>query len=132
MPYLTYEEYNDFGFSEIAEDEFNKLLQKASDMVDSITRHFYKFNNIEDDVEFRREQFKKAVGAQIEYFHEVGSTTYEGINSAPQTFQAGRTAVSNTSRFNASGSNETKSLLSEDALLYLRDTGLLHRGLFTL
>jgi|SRR5699024_3683128 len=132
MPYLTYEEYNGYNFSEIDEDEFNKLIRKASDMVDSITRHFYKFNNIEDDVEFRREQFKKAVGAQIEYFHEVGSTTYEGINSAPQTFQAGRTAVSNTSRFNASGSNETKSLLSEDALLYLRDTGLLHRGLFTL
>ena len=130
--YLTYGEYKEFGFEDIEEDQFNKLIRKASDMVDSITRHFYKFNNIEGDVEFRREQFKKAVGAQIEYFHEVGSTTYEGINSAPQTFQAGRTAVSNTSRFNASGSNETKSLLSEDALLYLRDTGLLHRGVFTL
>ena len=130
--YLTYGEYKEFGFEDIEEDQFNKLIRKASDMVDSITRHFYKFNNIEDDVEFRREQFKKAVGAQVEYFNEVGSTTYEGINSAPQTFQAGRTAVSNTSRFNASGSNETKSLLSEDALLYLRDTGLLHRGLFTL
>src|SRR5699024_6236539 len=90
MPYLTYEEYNDFGFSEIAEDEFNKLIRKASDMIDSITRHFYKFNDINDDVEFRREQFKKAVGAQVEYFNEVGSTTYEGINSAPQTFQAGQ------------------------------------------
>ena len=130
--YLTYGEYKEFGFEDIEEDQFNKLIRKASDMVDSITRHFYKFNNIEDDVEFRREQFKKAVGAQVEYFNEVGSTTYEGINSAPQTFQAGRTAVSNTSRFNASGSNETKSLLSEDALLYLRDTGLLHRGVFTL
>lgn len=132
MPYLTYEEYNGYNFNEIDEDEFNKLIRKASDMIDSITCHFYKFNDINDDVEFRREQFKKAVGAQVEYFNEVGSTTYEGINSAPQTFQAGRTAVSNTSRFNASGSNETKSLLSEDALLYLRDTGLLHRGLFTL
>lgn len=132
MPYLTFEEYKEYGFNELEEEQFNELIRKASDMIDSITRHFYKFNDINDDVEFRREQFKKAVGAQVEYFNEVGSTTYEGINSAPQTFQAGRTAVSNASRFNASGSNETKSLLSEDALLYLRDTGLLHRGVFTL
>lgn len=131
MPYLTYEEYQNFGFTEIDEPKFNELIQKAGDVIDGITRHFYGFNDIEKDVPFRRKQFKKAVGAQLEYFSVVGSTNYEEINSAPQTFQAGRTAVSNTSRFNASGRNEKKSIVSEDALLYLRDTGLLHRGMAT-
>lgn len=128
MTYITYVEYNDFAFTEIEEIEFDKLIKKAGDVIDSVTRHFYQFNNIEDDVEFRRTQFKKAVGAQIEYFKAVGSTNYEEINSAPQTFQAGRTAVSNTSRFSAGGKNEKKSLAAEDALMYLSDTGLLFRG----
>lgn len=128
MSYLTYEEYNEFGFTKIEESKFDELIKKAGDVIDSVTRHFYQFNNIDDDVEFRRTQFKKAVGAQIEYFNVVGSTTYEDINSAPQTFQAGRTAVSNTSRFSASGKNEKKSLAAEDALMYLSDTGLLFRG----
>lgn len=129
MSYLTYEEYNEFGFAKLEQDKFDELIKKAGDVIDSVTRHFYQFNNIDDDVEFRRKQFKKAVGAQVEYFNTVGSTNYEEINSAPQTFQAGRTAVSNTSRFNASGKNERKSLASEDALMYLSETGLLYRGI---
>jgi len=129
MPYLTYEEYINLGFPEIDEQEFNRLLSKASDVVDSVTRSFYKFNDIEQDVPFRREQFKKAVAAQIEYFHEVGATTFEGINKGPQTFSAGRTTVTNASRYNPSGKNETKPLIAEEVFFYLRDTGLLYRGL---
>lgn len=128
MPYLTYEEYQEFGFTEIDEIKFKELIRKASDVIDSITRHFYKFNDIDKDVKFRREQFKKAVGAQIEYFHDVGATTHESINSSPQSFQAGRTSVSNASRFNPGGKNESRSLAAEDAIMYLADTGLLYRG----
>jgi hypothetical protein len=129
MPYLTYEEYKDFGFAELEESEFNRLLPKASDVVDGVTRHFYKFNNLDDDVPFRKEQFKKAVGAQIEYFHELGATTFEGVNKAPQTFQVGRTSVSNTSRYNPSGKNESKSLVAEEVYMYLEGTGLLYKGI---
>lgn len=129
MPYLTYEEYEEFGFATIGEEEFNKLIKKASDVIDSVTRHFYKFNDIDKDVKFRREQFKKAIGAQIEYFHDVGATTYESINNAPQSFSAGRTSVSNASRFNPGGKNESKSLAAEDAIMYLAETGLLYRGI---
>ena len=129
MPYLTYEEYQSFGFTELEEAEFNRLLPKASDVIDNVTSHFYKFHNFEEDAPFRREQFKKAVGAQIEYFHEVGATTFEGINKSPQTFQAGRTSVSNTSRYNPSGTNERKPLVAEEVYMYLEGTGLLYRGI---
>lgn len=131
MPYLTYGEYKEFGFTHLEETKFDELIKKAGDVVDSVTRHFYKFNDIEEDVPFRRNQFKKAVAAQVEYFNEVGSTTTEGINSSPNTFQAGRTMVSNVSRRDEGGAVESKSMVAEDTFMYLRDTGLLYAGIRT-
>lgn len=128
MPYLTYAEYNEYGFNEIEEAQFSKLIRKAGDRVDSITRYFYKFNDINEDLEFRREQFKKAVGAQVEYFHEVGSTTSEGINKAPQTFSAGRTSVTNASNSKGAGGSGKKDVIPEEVYMYLEGTGLLYAG----
>lgn len=128
MPYLTYEEYKNLGFSEIKETEFDKLIKKAGDAVDSITRYFYKFNDIDDDVSFRREQFKKAVACQVEYFHDMGATTSQGMKE-PGTVTIGRTTVSKGSR-NASGQDEQRqSVVSEDVYMYLRGTGLLYKGI---
>ena len=41
MPYLTYAEYIEFGFEEIEETEFERLVKKASDVIDGVTRFFY-------------------------------------------------------------------------------------------
>lgn len=124
MPYLTYEEYKEFGFADLDESEFSKLLGRASDVIDSVTRHFYKFNNLSDDVPFRQEQFKKAVAAQIEYFHEIGATTSHGIND-PLSVQIGRTQMSS----GVANQKKTNTIFSSDALMYLSDTGLMYRGI---
>ncbi len=124
MPYLTYAEYKDFGFSEIDETEFNRLIKKAGDAVDGISRFFYQFNDIEDDVEFRRTQFKKAVAAQVEYFHDIGATSSHEINN-PLSVQIGRTQVST----GANNQKKLNSIISDDSVRYLRGTGLLYRGL---
>lgn len=126
MAYLTYQEYIDLGFPEIGESKFDKLLPKASDIIDSVTRSFYKFNDIEQDVPFRREQFKKAVAAQIQYFHDMGGTSSHELETA-ETVTIGRTTVSST---RGSSSDETKknSIISVDALMYLRDAGFLYSG----
>lgn len=58
----------------------------------------------------------------------MGADTYERINNTPQSFSAGRTSISNASRYNPSGKNESKSLVAEDIYIYLEGTGLLHRG----
>ena len=126
MPYLTYQEYINFGFTEIDEQEFNRLLPKASDVVDSVTRSFYKFNDINDDVPFRREQFKKAVASQIQYFHDMGGTSSHELNEA-QTVTIGRTTVSTSNR-NSSQDEQKNKLISDDVFMYLRYTGLLYRG----
>lgn len=127
MPYLTYEEYKNFGFESIEETEFDRLLPKASDVVDNVTSHFYRFNNIEDDVPFRREQFKKAVAAQMEYFHETGATTSYGLNE-PSTVQIGRTSMSSGSRGSQGTQAPKNDIVSSEVYMYLAHTGLLYRG----
>ena len=128
MPYLTYDEFNKLIYVQMDETTFDKLLPKASAVLDNATNHFYVKNNMEEDNPWRVEQFKKALCAQIEYFHELDATTFEGINKTPQTFSAGRTSVSNASRYNPGGKNESKSLLAEDVYVYLEGTGLLYAG----
>lgn len=127
MPYLTYDEYIDLGFPEIGETGFNRLLPKASDVVDSVTRSFYRFNDIESDVPFRREQFKKALCAQIQYFHDMGGTSTHEL-SEPGTVTIGRTTVTTGGRY-SSQEEQKNNLVSDDVYMYLRDTGLLYRGL---
>lgn len=127
MPYLTYAEYKDFGFTEIEENEFNRLLPKASDAVDSVTRYFYKFNNLDDDVSFRQEQFKKAVACQVEYFHDMGATSTHAIQEAGSV-TIGRTTMSQGGR-NSTGQQKEQSIVSADVIRYLSPTGLLYRGI---
>ncbi len=127
MSYLTLEEFKDLSNAEIDEEEFEKLIKKASAILNNITSHFYVKNDIEKDNEWRVKQFKQALCAQIEYFDELGATTFESMNKAPQSFSAGRTSVTNASRTN-SNENEGKSLVAEDVYVFLEGTGLLYAG----
>src|SRR5690625_2489799 len=128
MPYLTFKEYQDVGFGELEEDEFDKLLPRASDVLNSVTRSFYEFNDIDEDVEFRRERFKKALAVQIQFFNDMGATTSYDIDT-PAHVQIGRTSGSTSSRYTGNNKDDRNRLISEDALMYLRDTGLLYAGI---
>ena len=130
MGYITFDEFKQItGKPDEYEETFEEFHQKAEAVIDSITNRFYQTNKIDEDpVSFRVKQFKLALCSQIEYFGELGADTFEAINKAPQTFSAGRTSVSNGSRYNSSGANESKSLVAEDIYIYLEGTGLLYRG----
>lgn len=128
MSYLTYEEYMEYGFNEIEQTEFDSLIKKASDAIDGITRYFYWFNDLDQDVAIRRVQFKKAVACQIEYFNELGGTTSQGLNDAGSV-TIGRTSMSSGSRGNASSDSPKNGLVSNDAVRYLVPTGLLYQGI---
>lgn len=125
MNYLDHVEYKDYGFVEIPNQDFNRLLRKASDVIDNVTRRFYVFTDIEMDVQWRRDAFKKAVAAQIEYFHETGSSTSHGLNE-PTQVTIGRTSIGGRQGSSSSGGH--KDLISNDALMHLQGTGLLYRG----
>lgn len=125
MSYIDYDFYtNVYKGESITEEEFNKLLPKASDVLDSITRDFYQFNDLETDYDWRKNKFKKAVACQIEYFNGVGATTSHEINS-PLSVQIGRTQMSS----GVENQKETNSIVSSDVYMYLQYTGLLYRGI---
>ena len=126
MPYLTFEEFEKLTSKDIGKEAFDALLPKASAIMDNVTNHFYVHVDIENDNSWRVNKFKDALVAQIEYFHVLGATSYEEINNSPQSFSAGRTSVTNPSRYSSSGQNETKPLVAEDVFVYLEGTGLLN------
>lgn len=128
MAYLTYAEFTDSMGADISEENFNDLLPKSSAILDSITNQFYAKKDIVTDNKWRVSKFKQALCAQIEYFNELGATTFESINSVPESFSAGRTSVSNSSRYTG-GENESKSLVAEDVYIHLEGTGLLYAGI---
>jgi len=49
---------------------------------------------LESDFPLRRDKFKKAVAAQIEYFNDMGGTSAHELNN-PLSVSIGRTTVSN-------------------------------------
>src|SRR5690625_4942052 len=129
MPYLTYEEYKGFGYEEIEQNEFNKLLPRASDILDFVTRNFYHFNDLEKDIEFRRMKFKKAIAAQIAYFNDIGGTMSHEMTDFNHV-QIGRTSMSKGGRQSSTSSSDDKnSVVSEDVYIILSGTGLLYRGI---
>lgn len=128
MPYLTYEEYSEMPFVDVPVEDFTKLVERAGDAVDSITRNFYQYTLLESDFPIRRDKFKKAVACQIEYFHEMGATNSHGLNE-PGSVTIGRTSMSTSTRANATTQEPQNSVISDDVYMYLQGTGLLYRGI---
>lgn len=125
--YLNKEEYASYHYDDVPNDKFERLSDKASDVLNNITRFYYVDNDFDSDNGWRKEQFKKAVACQINYFNATGHTTSEELNSEPQTQTIGRTSISNGNSSIASN-HSTKDLLCSDVYIYLEGTGLLNRG----
>lgn len=125
MAYLTFPEYQKFGYQEVTEDDFKRLVIRASDVIDIRTRNFYRFHDLESDIEFRKNQFKKAIALQIERMAILGAVSTAEIDS-PTNWSLDGVSVTNGGS-GVSGDNAT-SIISDDALDLLSMTGLLYRG----
>lgn len=125
MAYLTFLEYQKFGYQEVTEDDFKRLVVRASDVIDIRTRNFYRFHDLESDIEFRKNQFKKAIALQIERMAILGAVSTAEIDS-PTNWSLDGVSVTNGGS-GASGDN-AMSIVSDDALELLSMTGLLYRG----
>lgn len=132
MAYLTFEEFKNFEpLSNLDNEEvFSQLLTKASSVIDALTLNFYQFNELEHDVEFRKQKFKQAVAAQVEYYALHGNkVTSHELSNAYQSFSIGRTSVNKGSSKNSSEEqNKSNPMISDDVYTYLSGTGLLYRG----
>ena len=130
MAYLTFEEFQSKSQVDLTQEEFEVYLGRSSDLLDYLTSYFYVANDMMLVNPWINDQFRKALIAQIEYFHEIGGTSFESINSKPQSFSAGRTSVSQNQR--NSNQQVSKELVAEEVYIYLSGTGLLFGGVSTL
>lgn len=125
MAYLTFTEYQSFGYQEVTEEEFNRLVVRASDILDIRTRNFYRLHDLETDVEFRATQFKKAIALQIEYMAVLGAVSTVEIDSPTNWSLDG---ISVTAGNTGASADIGNNIASQDALEVLTMTGLLYRG----
>lgn len=125
MTYLTLDEYIELGYDKIDEDEFVKLEKFASGVLNHVTRNFYELNSLDDDIKFRRNKFKQAVAAQIEYFNDMGATSFHGLKEFG-TVSIGRTTLSKGSRNSSVSEDESDSIVSSDVYMHLSGTGILY------
>lgn len=126
MPYVDQEYYeNDYMGAEITDsNEFMRMEKRASEVVDQLTH--YRIKDLESLAESIRERVKQAVCAQIEFYALSG-----GYESAIQ--QSGLQNVSigsfSYAQGSSSSSSESSSLIANNVIGYLKQTGLLYSGI---
>ncbi|WP_374964615.1 hypothetical protein [Lysinibacillus sp. RS5] len=125
MLYIDYQFYTDeFKGVSLSEDVFSSLVGRASDMIDQVTN--YKIESIGFDNLFPafQQRVKKATAAQVEYLH---------VNGGMAMMQSSVTDVSigKFSYDSLASSKTPDKTISDNAMAYLKCTGLLYRGVAT-
>lgn len=123
--YITQEEYEEFTGKD-APKNFKYLLEIASAELDSVTRFYFKHNELTNDL--KSMQFKKALIFQVDFFITNKAHSVEQLNSKPDSVRIGDTTVSYNRTGTGAESSKRDTALSKDALNALRGTGLLYRG----
>ncbi|EIJ79115.1 protein gp8 [Bacillus methanolicus PB1] len=128
MAYIDKQYYdNNYNGVPIADEStFNRLAERASDVIDQMTGYLLHGQEFTQFVQFIQEQVKKATAAQIEYMVTAGGEvavhgggSFSSVNIGNFSYSEGEGAK-NLSR------NEQRT--SPAVIGYLRPTGLLYRG----
>ena len=131
MAYLTYDEYQQLHFQDINEESFDKVLMRATMAINSVTNfRLLKNDKLMDDwSDWMKEQFKQAVGLQMEHVAKTGIETAADARDMGNISSSsiGDTTVSTTGKSDA-GSSDTSLYLSPDVLSILGALGLLYKG----
>lgn len=130
---LTYDEFEKMGFK-LDETKFNELLPFAEIQLNIKVRRYYEFHDLENDLEFRKKAYKRAIAFQILYMGKQAVSTADDVANKPSSVSQsiGGTTVSKQYSNNQSGNNSSGSgisAISIEALNQLSGTGLLYRGI---
>lgn len=131
MEYLTFDEYNGMHLSGLDEDKFEALYLRAKDLVNIVTRNYYQFKDLDSDIDFRKNAFKRAIGLQIEYQIRTGILTMEDKKASEniKSQSIGRTSLSMGGGNSSNGNVSTATnLLADDSIQLLLSVGLLYVG----
>ncbi|QEA50083.1 hypothetical protein FGL79_09840 [Latilactobacillus curvatus] len=131
---LTYDEFKKMGFK-LDETKFDELLPFALIQLNIKVRRYYEFHDLETDLEFRKNAYKRAIAFQILYMDKQAVSTADDVANKPASVSQsiGSTSVSKSfmSNGSSSGSNGVEtSAISLEALNQLSGTGLLSRGIY--
>ncbi|WP_419154601.1 hypothetical protein [Weissella bombi] len=131
MPYLTYDEYKGFNFTEIDESDFKKILTRAELAINSITqfRLMKEENSLLKLPNWMQAQFKQAVALQTEYIAKSGIET--AADAREQANISGSSIGSTSISMNsgtARSANDTSLYISPDTMNILANLGLLYTG----
>ncbi|WP_258088129.1 head-tail connector protein [Weissella fangxianensis] len=130
MAYLTYEEYQQLHFQDMNEESFNKVLMRATMAINSVTNFRLLKNDklMNDWPDWMKEQFKQAVGLQMEYVAKTGIETASDARDMGNISSSsiGDTTVSTGK--SDTGSSDTSLYLSPDVVSILGALGLLYKG----
>lgn len=126
MAYIDTDYYkNTYKGVEVPEDDLERYINRASDVIDQITRHVLsgvEFNRL---AEFIQTQVKKACAAQVEFYAINGGDAEINAGADYSNFSVGK--------FQYSKGGKSKNLqadrISPTVWSYLAHTGLLYKGL---
>ena len=127
MTFLTFEEYRELSSVLIDEGTFDKLYKIANRVLSYETNDYFDYNDFNTSSEWIKNKYKEAITLQIDHMYTTKQTTTHDVNNQPTSMQLGRTSISYGTGSQSTRS-EKKSLISEDVLMTLSNTGLLYRG----
>lgn len=134
MPYVDKSYYDDtyMGTSIIDTDTFNKLNNRAEDVINGYTNNLLLDQSTFDDLNtYQQTGVKKAVCAQIEFINNIGG--YNNTNNSEDindSFGLSKFRINKSNNKNKSGYQYVNGIpLSPNVNLYLKNTGLLYRGM---
>lgn len=113
-----------FPSVEIADEDFEPLAERASDIVDELTMYKVKENGMDYYSDFVQDQVRRATCAQIEYMYYNGIETAFGGGDR-NGYSIGSTSITKALQSSGSSDNPRISPMTIKALM---PTGLLYRG----
>jgi hypothetical protein len=122
MPYIDYAYYtDDFKGVSVSAEEFDRLVRRASDKIDSLTSYVLHRADFTQLAQLIQENVKKATAAQVEYLVTLGGEL------AVHGDEPSSVSISNFS-YSTESEGKGPQTFSPVVLEYLRPTGLLYRG----
>ncbi|WP_139364838.1 head-tail connector protein [Sutcliffiella halmapala] len=125
MAYIDYEYYSaNYKGTLVEVDQFERFAERASDVVDQVTRYVLKNIEFERLAQFIQDQVKKATAAQIEFYVINGGDAEINAGADFSNFSLGKFQYSKGGR----SRNIQADRISPSLWTYLAPTGLLYGG----
>lgn len=125
QPQLTYAEYQDLGYSDVAAEDFAKLERQAQRAISALTGYYYDDHEITEDKSARRvDSYKVAICEQVDYISATGNDSSYANGDDFKAISIGRLSMTPQTHV----SDKPVNGVCYEAYSLLAHAGLLYRG----